>query len=204
MSYRLLVVSGEKSWAEAAAATAVSSGHQAHRAASAAMAMTEILKGGCDLALIDVDLPSLEGLRWLEALRQTDQGRSLPVIVASKRRSDDDLSRAFELGVDDYVLKSVHPAELSARMRSVLRRRLERSPIAENAIAIGPVELDPSKHECRVRKILIEIQSTITAKPEFEPSTSTRRFSLMMSDYVATVLMTQVIQRSQTIDTNCA
>jgi LysR family nod box-dependent transcriptional activator len=47
-----------------------------------------------------------------------------------------------------------------------------------------------------VRKILIEIQSTITAKPEFEPSTSTRRFSLMMSDYVATVLMTQVIQRA--------
>jgi DNA-binding response OmpR family regulator len=157
MAYRLLVVSGEKAWADSATATAASAGHQAQRASTAATALSEVLKGGCDLALIDVDLPSLEGLRWLEALRQTDQGRGLPVIVASKRRSDDDLARAFELGVDDYVLKSVHPQELSARLRSVLRRRFERSPLVESMIAIGPVELDPSKHECRVRHLAVEL-----------------------------------------------
>jgi LysR family nod box-dependent transcriptional activator len=46
-----------------------------------------------------------------------------------------------------------------------------------------------------VRRILIEIQATVATRPAFEPATSDRRFSLMMSDYVALVLMVDVIQR---------
>jgi LysR family transcriptional regulator, nod-box dependent transcriptional activator len=46
-----------------------------------------------------------------------------------------------------------------------------------------------------VRRILLDIQSTLDAKPGFDPGTSTRRFTLMMSDYVATVLMTEVTRR---------
>jgi len=50
-----------------------------------------------------------------------------------------------------------------------------------------------------VRRILVEIRSTIEAKPAFEPATSTRRFTLMMSDYVATVLMTTVLRHLATL-----
>ena len=50
-----------------------------------------------------------------------------------------------------------------------------------------------------VRKILIDIQATIDAKPDFDPQTSTRRFTLMMSDYVASVLMTGVTRRAADI-----
>ena len=45
-----------------------------------------------------------------------------------------------------------------------------------------------------VRRILVEIRSTIEATPAFDPATATRRFALMMSDYVATVLMTPVLR----------
>jgi len=45
-----------------------------------------------------------------------------------------------------------------------------------------------------VRRILVEIRSTIEAKPAFDPGTSSRRFTLMMSDYVATVLMTTALR----------
>jgi LysR family transcriptional regulator, nod-box dependent transcriptional activator len=48
----------------------------------------------------------------------------------------------------------------------------------------------------QVRKILIEIQTTIAAKPAFDPATSNRRFTLMMSDYVASTLMTSVARRA--------
>lgn len=47
-----------------------------------------------------------------------------------------------------------------------------------------------------VRKILLEIKFTINAKPGFDPSSSTRHFSVMMSDYVDTVLMSKVLQRA--------
>jgi LysR family transcriptional regulator, nod-box dependent transcriptional activator len=46
-----------------------------------------------------------------------------------------------------------------------------------------------------VRRILLDIQSTLDAQPGFNPATSSRRFTLMMSDYVATVLMTELTRR---------
>src|ERR1044071_1288476 len=48
-----------------------------------------------------------------------------------------------------------------------------------------------------VRQILLQIKSTLYAKPGFDPASSTRHFSLMMSDYVATVLMGQVLVRAE-------
>jgi len=47
-----------------------------------------------------------------------------------------------------------------------------------------------------VRKLLIDIQTTIAARPAFDPVTSNRRFTLMMSDYVASVLMTSLARRA--------
>lgn len=49
-----------------------------------------------------------------------------------------------------------------------------------------------------VREILLKIDSAIKTRPEFNPGNSHRRFSLMMSDYVATVLMPEVIRRAET------
>lgn len=46
-----------------------------------------------------------------------------------------------------------------------------------------------------VRKILLQIQATVAAQPSFEPGTATRCFKLMMSDYVATVLMSKALPR---------
>jgi LysR family transcriptional regulator, nod-box dependent transcriptional activator len=47
-----------------------------------------------------------------------------------------------------------------------------------------------------VRKLLIDIQTTIAARPAFDPAASNRRFTLMMSDYVASVLMTSLARRA--------
>lgn len=157
MGYRLLVVSADVPWANNAAALAAATGHQVERTSGASDALTQILEGLFDLALLDADLPALERLRWLEALRQTDEGRALPVIVASRRRDDDELARAFELGADDFVLKSCDPLELSARLRSVLRRRFERAPSHDAAIKVGQVTLDPARHECLVRKTRVDL-----------------------------------------------
>jgi LysR family transcriptional regulator, nod-box dependent transcriptional activator len=65
-------------------------------------------------------------------------------------------------------------------------KKMVRTPLGESLA--GPV-----------RQILIDIQSTIDTKPGFHPETSTRRFTLMMSDYVASVLMTAVTRRAAAI-----
>jgi LysR family transcriptional regulator, nod-box dependent transcriptional activator len=48
-----------------------------------------------------------------------------------------------------------------------------------------------------VRQVLLQIKVTINAKPRFDPGTSTRHFSVMMSDYVDTVLMSEVLRRAE-------
>jgi LysR family transcriptional regulator, nod-box dependent transcriptional activator len=50
-----------------------------------------------------------------------------------------------------------------------------------------------------VREILLQIRATVDTRPEFDPATSSRRFSLMMSDYVSTVLLSEVLQRVERI-----
>lgn len=104
-----------------------------------------------DLALVDIDLPDIEGLAWLRVLRQTDSGKGLPVIVASRRKTDDDVSEAFSWGVDDFVEKDCDPAELLARVRAVLRRRFEREERAGSTLSMGGIALDPGRHLCSVR-----------------------------------------------------
>jgi LysR family transcriptional regulator, nod-box dependent transcriptional activator len=62
-------------------------------------------------------------------------------------------------------------------------RRMTPTPLAEKLVK-------------PVRDILAQIQATVERRPTFDPATSDRRFSLMVSDYITTVLMSNVLQRA--------
>ena len=70
--------------------------------------------------LLDIMLPGGSGLRLLEELKRRRSPAA--VIIISARDSLDDKIEGLELGADDYLPKPFHLAELSARIRSVLRR----------------------------------------------------------------------------------
>lgn len=72
-----------------------------------------------DLCLIDLGLPDGDGLELLRRRLGVD---AIPTIVVSGRGSLDDRLQGLELGADDYLTKPVEPAELVARVRSLLRR----------------------------------------------------------------------------------
>ncbi len=73
-----------------------------------------------DLAVIDLMLPKLTGFEVLQRLRE------LPVrpkaLVLSARGREEDITRAFDLGADDYVTKPFRPQELAARVVRLLRQ----------------------------------------------------------------------------------
>lgn len=83
-----------------------------------------------DLCLIDLGLPDQNGL---DLVRTLDGEHNIPVIIISGRRALTDRIVGLEMGADDYVAKPFEPAEIVARVRSVLRRT-ERS----KASAISP------------------------------------------------------------------
>lgn len=94
-------------------------GYRVSVAADGATAL-QLLEGDRpDLVVLDLMLPSVDGLAVLAQLRKAS---AVPVIVLSARGEEPDRVLGLELGADDYVVKPFSPRELVARITSVLRR----------------------------------------------------------------------------------
>lgn len=92
----------------------------------------------CDLAVVDIMLPGLDGFTLIEKLRAA--GIKLPVIVLSARSSVDDKIRALQTGGDDYLVKPFSFSELIARIQALLRRA---SATAEpSTLTVGDLSID--------------------------------------------------------------
>jgi DNA-binding response OmpR family regulator len=134
-------------------------GFETLEASDGDVARSMIERSEPDLVVLDVMLPGTDGLalcRWI-------RGRSeLPVILLTARGEEADRIVGLELGADDYVTKPFSPRELSARVRTVLRRTGSRGPTLERLV-FGDVELDGGSRE--VAKAGVAVQ--LTAK-EFD------------------------------------
>ena len=83
------------------------------------------LAGGHDLMVLDLMLPSVDGL---DVCRQMRVSSRIPIVMLTARTDTDDVITGLELGADDYVTKPFEPAVLAARIRSVLRRSSDDGP----------------------------------------------------------------------------
>ena len=74
-----------------------------------------------DLIILDINLPGVDGLSLLKAMRSRDDSR--PVILLTARAETEDRVVGLDAGADDYLIKPFEMAELEARVRALLRRR---------------------------------------------------------------------------------
>ena len=89
-----------------------------------------------DLMLLDLGLPKKDGLEVLKTLRRG--GNKIPVLVLTARDAVGDRIAGLDSGADDYMGKPFALAELSARLRAVLRRGAPR----ENVLRVADLEVD--------------------------------------------------------------
>ena len=93
-----------------------------------------------DLVVLDLGLPSMDGLDVTRTLRRDSR---LPIIMLTARGDESDKLVGLELGADDYVTKPFSPKELVARVRAVLRRTEEAaSGATADHVRVGDLELD--------------------------------------------------------------
>ncbi|MFN9210808.1 MAG: response regulator transcription factor, partial [Betaproteobacteria bacterium] len=95
-----------------------------------------------DLLLLDLGLPQVPGLEVLRGLRAA--GNTTPAIVLTARDELEQRVALLDAGADDYLVKPFELAELTARIRAVLRRAAGRAaPLLE----VGDVQLDPATRQ---------------------------------------------------------
>ncbi|HKD33243.1 MAG TPA: response regulator transcription factor [Gaiellaceae bacterium] len=92
-----------------------------------------------DLVVLDVMLPSLDGLEVLREIRKESQA---PVVMLTARSDLHDVVVGLELGADDYIAKPFELPELVARIKAVLRRSTRDS--RDSLIAVDGLQIDPA------------------------------------------------------------
>lgn len=108
-----------------------------------------------DAVILDVEVPGLDGFSVLERMRAADE--QLPVLVLTARTDPADQVRALDTGADDYVVKPFSFEVLTARLRSLLRRR-ERS--APEVLRFSDLTLDTGSRRARRGTRDIELTAT--------------------------------------------
>jgi two-component system, OmpR family, phosphate regulon response regulator PhoB len=105
-----------------------------------------------DLVVLDLMLPGMSGLDLLREIRKRPDLESLPVILLTARREEEDRVEGLSLGADDYVPKPFSPQELVLRVGAVLRRVQQQPPAAGRGsrIRVGPVVVDTGASQAEV------------------------------------------------------
>ena len=107
---------------QAIVAATLRDGYSIQVAATASEALVQLGKQKFDLILMDVMLPDGDGFKLCTQVRNTEEGRDIPIIFLTGRTDVADKVIGFSLGADDYVSKPFEPAELRARVDAKLRK----------------------------------------------------------------------------------
>lgn len=112
------------------------------------------------LILLDLMLPVMDGWQACRELQADDKTRNIPIIIVSARREVEDLVMGLNLGADDYIAKPFSTRELLARVRAVLRRKLQQSSDVTHRLNVGDLMIDPDQHMVTVRSSPVPLTLT--------------------------------------------
>ena len=144
---RILIVEDEPSLSEPLSFLLRREGYETEIAADGREALAAFDRDGADLVLLDLMLPGLPGT---EVCRELRTRSSVPIIMLTAKDSEVDIVVGLELGADDYVTKPYSTRELLARIRAVLRRRIEVDDLDESVLEVGGVRMDVDRHAVSV------------------------------------------------------
>ena len=106
--------------------------------------------------LLDINMPGIGGMETCRRIRQMYP--LLPILVLTVRDEEKDKIEALDAGADDYITKPFQFLELTARLRSAIRRFRARTDSPDRPVTVGDITLDPSTR--RVTKKGEEVRMT--------------------------------------------
>src|SRR5680860_96833 len=119
MQNRVLLIEDDDELRELLARYLSGQGFPVREAANGRDGLALALGQHCDIVVLDIMLPDINGL---EVLRELRSATHLPVVLLTARGDETDRIVGFEVGADDYIPKPCNPRELVARLQAILRR----------------------------------------------------------------------------------
>ena len=153
MQTNILVVDDEKEIAELVEIYLVSDGYKVFKAENAQEGFDILNKEDIHLVLLDIMMPGMDGMEMCRRIRETN---NIPIIMLSAKSTDLDKILGLGTGADDYVVKPFNPLELTARVKSQLRRYTQLNPNSaireaeKNEISIRGLVINKDNHKVTV------------------------------------------------------
>ncbi len=170
--YKILIIEDDSDLREGLSFSFSSDGYDVLETETKKEGLREIEKGGCDLVLLDCNLPDGTGFELCKEVRSYS---NIPIIMLTARDTELDEIKALELGVDDYLSKPFSLGVLKARMKRILQGKEEVDKIVTGSLKIDQStckvykrgeEISLSKLEYRLLLYLVENKNHILSKEQ--------------------------------------
>lgn len=119
-------------------------------AESTTQAKQQLKKSIPDIILLDWMLPGQSGIDFIHWLKQQPEWQQIPIILLTAKAEEEYKVRGLEAGADDYITKPFSPAELIARIRTILRRGTLKLPTGQ--IRAGEIAIDTQAHRAYINQ----------------------------------------------------
>ncbi len=171
---KVLVLEDEASIREFEVTYLHDAGHKTIEAADGVKALELFKEHAPDLAIIDINVPKIDGLEVCKVIRMTSR---IPILIVTAKRSDEDEVKGLSMGADDYIKKPFNPNILVARVQALLRRH--------------------TTTQLRFKGLIIDPETMSVTQDHKTIALTTTRFNLLM---VLASRPLAVLSRAQLVD----
>lgn len=199
MAKKIVVVEDEEDILDIITYNLSREGYQVSGASDGLHGVKLIQRERPDLVLLDLMLPSVDGLEICRRIKSDASVKDIPIIMVSAKGEESDVVLGLGIGADDYVSKPFSPKELIARVQAVLRR----GPVREQGeevrrVVRGELTIDADRHEVIAVGTRVELTATEMRLLHFIASHPGRVFT--RDQLLARAVGTDVIVTDRNID----
>ncbi|HEY9850283.1 MAG TPA: response regulator [Leptolyngbyaceae cyanobacterium] len=130
--YCILIIDDEESIFEVIEGLLYREGYKLTYVSSGQAALEQIDDIQPDVILLDLMMPQMDGIETCQLLKSNERWSHIPIIMVTALNSKEDLARCLNAGADDFLSKPVNSIELRARVRSMLRIKLQYDALVAN------------------------------------------------------------------------
>jgi two-component system alkaline phosphatase synthesis response regulator PhoP len=122
---------------------------------------SRMLKSKPDLAIIDINMPTIGGIEFVKMIRQTPSLKNIPIMMLTVESTETNKVTGFDSGADDYLTKPFSNRELLARVKALIRRSKRRDKI-------NKVEVDGLVMSLEARTVFLDGKEVKLRPKEFD------------------------------------